>query len=134
MGSGWIGAASEARFRAPLLRGEGWGEGLPPPPSSRATRRPLPASAFAPKAGFGGHERGEEIPNPQTDRFNQNASCSQAHSPFRNTGAREPSARMPSISVLSEPIIQSMWIRLLLPPCAAICSGVSLPPSTKHFE
>ena len=25
-------------------------------------------------------------------------------------------------------------IKLLLPPCAAICSGVSLSPSTKHFE
>src|SRR5207302_130598 len=28
-------------------------------PLTGASRRPLPASAFAPKAGFGGHERGE---------------------------------------------------------------------------
>src|ERR1700759_2918238 len=57
-----------------------------------------------------------------------------AHSPLRKTGTRRPSAWTPSISVWSEPIIQSMWIRLALPPCAAICCGESFAPSTKHFE
>ncbi|MGY4627913.1 hypothetical protein ACVWY3_005669 [Bradyrhizobium sp. USDA 4486] len=57
-----------------------------------------------------------------------------AHSPLRNTGTLLPSARMPSMSVSAEPIIQSMWIRLWLPPCAAICCGVSCAPLTKHFE
>ena len=57
-----------------------------------------------------------------------------AHSPLRNTGARLPSAWTPSMSISPEPIIQSMWMRLLLPPCAAICSGVSFAPSRKHFE
>ncbi|TMK50193.1 MAG: hypothetical protein E6G70_06740 [Alphaproteobacteria bacterium] len=46
---GWIGAASEARSLAPLLRGEGWGEGLfprtellesPPHPALRADLSP----------------------------------------------------------------------------------------------
>src|SRR5262249_35203100 len=45
-----------------------------------------------------------------------------AHSPWRITGTRDPSGLMPSISTLSEPIIQSIWIRLELPPCALICS------------
>ncbi len=45
-----------------------------------------------------------------------------AHSPPRITGSVEPSAFTPSMSILSEPIIQSMWMRLELPPCAAICS------------
>jgi hypothetical protein len=54
------------------------------------------------------------------------AGSHQAHSPLRNTGTRRPSAWTPSMSTLSEPIIQSMWMKLLLPPCAAICSGVSL--------
>lgn len=57
-----------------------------------------------------------------------------AHSPLRNTGTLLPSARMPSISVSAEPIIQSIWIRLWLPPCAAICCGVSCAPLMKHFE
>ena len=56
-----------------------------------------------------------------------------AHSPLRITGSLAAVGLTPSISILSEPIIQSMWIRLLLPPCAAICSGVSLAPSTKHL-
>src|SRR6201995_2511892 len=34
-------------------------------------------------------------------------SRSYAHSPLRNSGTRRPSAKTPSISVLSEPIIQS---------------------------
>jgi hypothetical protein len=58
---------------------------------------------------------------------------SQAHSPLRNTGVRAPFASRPSMSILSDPIIQSMWIMLLLPPCSAICSGLSFAPSTKHF-
>ena len=37
------------------------------------------------------------------------------------------------MSILSDPIIQSIWIMLLLPPRAAISSGVSFAPSTKHF-
>ena len=57
----------------------------------------------------------------------------QTHSPLRKTGVRPPSASTPSMSILSEPIIQSMWIMLLLPPRAAISSAVSLAPSTKHF-
>jgi hypothetical protein len=57
-----------------------------------------------------------------------------AHSPWRITGLTLPSWLMPSISICPEPIIQSIWMRLLLPPCAAICSGVSLAPSMKHFE
>ena len=32
------------------------------------------------------------------------------------------------MSILSEPIIQSIWIMLLLPPCSAICSGRELRP------
>jgi hypothetical protein len=40
--------------------------------------------------------------------------------PFPNTGTGRPSARMPPMSVLSERIIQSIWMRLLLPPCEAI--------------
>ena len=35
-----------------------------------------------------------------------------AHSPLRNTGTLLPSAKMPSMSVSAEPIIQSIWIRL----------------------
>lgn len=58
----------------------------------------------------------------------------QAHSPLRITGTRVPSGFTPSISTLSEPIIQSMWIRLEFPPCALICSCVSDAPSRKHFE
>lgn len=61
-------------------------------------------------------------------------SHSHAHSPCLNTGTRLPSARIPSMSIAFEPIIQSIWMRLLLPPCAAICSGVSVSPPTKHFE
>ena len=57
----------------------------------------------------------------------------QAHSPLRKTGVRPPSASTPSMSILSEPIIQSIWIMLLLPPRAAISSEVSLSPSIKHF-
>ena len=58
----------------------------------------------------------------------------QAQPPLRNTGTREPSARIPSISVSGPPIIQSTWIMLWLPPRAATSSGVRLAPSTKHFE
>ncbi len=57
-----------------------------------------------------------------------------AHSPLRITGSRVPSALMPSTSIWPEPIIQSIWIRLELPPCALICSGVRFAPSIKHLE
>jgi hypothetical protein len=60
-------------------------------------------------------------------------SC-QAHSPLRITGTRLPSLPSPSMSILSEPIIQSIWMKLLLPPRAAISSWLSEAPSTKHFE
>ena len=36
---------------------------------------------------------------------------------------------MPSMSIWSEPIIQSIWMLLLLPPCSAISSGVMFAPS-----
>eukprot|EP01035_Chromulina_nebulosa_P050356 gene50356-68463_t len=52
-----------------------------------------------------------------------------AHSPLRNTGTREPSGLMPSISIWPEPIIQSIWIRLELPPFSAIWVWVRLAPS-----
>jgi probable blue pigment (indigoidine) exporter len=58
----------------------------------------------------------------------------QAHSPLRITGTFAPSGRTPSMSTSPEPIIQSMWIRLELPPCALICSWLSDAPSRKHFE
>ena len=38
------------------------------------------------------------------------------------------------LTVIAPPIIQSTWIMELLPPCAAICSGVRLAPSRKHLE
>ena len=38
------------------------------------------------------------------------------------------------MSILSEPIIQSIWIRLLLPPCAAICSGRELRAVDEAFR
>ena len=69
----------------------------------------------------------------RTSSRRNRASKLQAHSPLRNTGVRAPFASRPSMSILSEPIIQSIWIMLLLPPCAAICSGLSFAPSTKHF-
>jgi len=57
----------------------------------------------------------------------------QAHSPLRMTGTVEPSFRMPSTSTSPEPIIQSMWMKLLLPPRAVISSSVKFAPSTKHL-
>ena len=71
-----------------------------------------------------GHRR---LPSPKLG--------AQAHSPraeHRHAGAVRGGS--PSMSISPEPIIQSMWMRLLLPPCAAICSGVSVAPSRKHLE
>ena len=38
------------------------------------------------------------------------------------------------MSIWSEPIIQSIWIRLLLPPCAAICSRRELGAVDEAFR
>ena len=50
------------------------------------------------------YRRGEEPARTRVGYF--------AHSPLRNTGTLLPSAKMPSMSVSPEPIIQSIWIRL----------------------
>src|SRR5215470_1468106 len=93
--------------------------------------RPTPAAA----CGEGqADERGADAGSRTLVPAGASFRAAYAHSPLRNTGTRLPSVRTPSMSILSEPIIQSMWIRLLLPPCSAICSGVSLAPSTKHSE
>ncbi len=91
-----------------------------------ATPSPSVANGFAAlhKASIGG---------PPPDGL-WSAPANQTHSPLRKTGVRAPPASSPSMSILSEPIIQSMWMRLALPPRAAISSGVSVSPSTKHFE
>jgi len=56
-----------------------------------------------------------------------------AHSPLRITGVTEPSWPMPSTSISAEPIIQSIWIKLELPPRALTSSAVMVSPSTKHL-
>ncbi len=47
----------------------------------------------------------------------------QAHSPCGRPARALPSGLTPSMSISPEPIIQSMWMKLLLPPRAAISSG-----------
>lgn len=52
------------------------------------------------------------------------------HSPARITGTAAPAASRPSTSTSPEPIIQSMWIRLVLAPRrASSSSGAVVPPS-----
>ena len=52
-----------------------------------------------------------------------------AHSPARMTGSDWPLGRMPSTSISLEPIIQSMWMRLVLAPRRASSSSLaSVPP------
>lgn len=56
-----------------------------------------------------------------------------AHSPARIRGSARPSASSPSTSTSAEPIIQSTWMRLRLPPRATKSSSPSVSPSRKHF-
>ena len=54
------------------------------------------------------------------------------HSPERIRGVRLPFL-IPSRSILSEPIIQSIWIRESLTPRSRSCSGVRPSMSTMHL-
>lgn len=62
------------------------------------------------KAMRPGRSPGHKPKRPQivVGRMRIEPTVDQAHSPLRMTGTREPSWAMPSISTLSEPIIQSM--------------------------
>src|ERR687894_679197 len=55
------------------------------------------------------------------------------HSPPRIRGSACPSAVMPSTSTWSDPIIQSMWIRLRFEPRAASSSSLMAPPPRMHL-
>jgi len=57
---------------------------------------------------------------------------SYTHAPLRITGTTSPDWLMPSMSILSEPIIQSMWIALALPPRRATSSFSIVSPPWKQ--
>ena len=126
----------------------GPGQARPAPaPDGRPRRAPPRHLARPPRPGparrrrGGGDAAAGRIPQPSQSLTQRRAG---AAGPCRGglirpirpcgTPARGAVGMMPSMSISSEPIIQSIWMRLLLPPCAAISSGVSVAPSTKHFE